>query len=104
MNQRLKELDQMIGNLQKENHLLKEENTYLKFQLKELQEKIYKKKHKDKEPKEDVQKKEPTKRGAKKNCRTPTLGRSPRRWRYFSNTTLKFPIEIFTVYWRVSFP
>jgi predicted nucleic acid-binding Zn-ribbon protein len=58
------ELQKEIQKLQEENQLLKEENAYLKFQLKELQEKIYKKRHKEKEAEGDIQKKEPKKRGA----------------------------------------
>lgn len=43
---------------------LREENAYLKFQLKELQEKIYKKKHKHSEAEEEDDSKIPKKRGA----------------------------------------
>lgn len=64
MKRRLKELLDRVEKLQQENQTLKEENAYLKFQLKELQEKIYKKKHREEETEEDRQEKQSKKRGA----------------------------------------
>lgn len=60
----LQELQQIIQKLEQENQTLKEENAYLKFQLKELQEKIYQKKHQQSEPEQGDESNPPKKRGA----------------------------------------
>jgi regulator of replication initiation timing len=59
-----KELQQAFQALWVDNTQLKEENAYLKFQLKELQDKIYKKKSKKIHPSPPTDKPLPKKRGA----------------------------------------
>lgn len=61
---RHRELLRLLKHREEEIQILKEENAYLKFQLKELQEKIYKKKHKQNEPEQEDESHLPKKRGA----------------------------------------